>query len=128
MPSGEVLVAQRSPAVHMEGLWEFPGGKVEGEERPIDALTRELYEEVGIELVAAEPLLQVTHEYPEKTVLLDTWWVRVFIGNPYGREQQKVRWVQEDELLKLEVPPANKDIVTKVVNLLASSRLNNAAH
>ncbi|HPE72839.1 MAG TPA: NUDIX domain-containing protein, partial [Candidatus Competibacter sp.] len=61
---GAVLIARRPDHVHQGGLWEFPGGKVEHGESVIAALGRELREELGIAVRAAEPLLQTGHAYP----------------------------------------------------------------
>ena len=66
------MIAQRRAGSHMAGWWEFPGGKLEGEESPVQALVRELREELGIEVSAAEPLLAYSHEYPRQIVHLRT--------------------------------------------------------
>ncbi|MEL0038069.1 MAG: NUDIX domain-containing protein, partial [Halieaceae bacterium] len=59
---GRVLIARRAPTSHQGGLWEFPGGKVEAHETAIDALRRELTEELGVSVQSASPLMQVDHE------------------------------------------------------------------
>ena len=67
------LIARRPPGKHLEHLWEFPGGKMEGHELPWRALVRELEEEIGIEAISGQPFMQVLHHYPERSVLLDIW-------------------------------------------------------
>ena len=76
------LIAQRPRGKHLEGYWEFPGGKVEDEEPVRDALGRELQEEIGIRIEKASPLIQVYYRYPERNVLLDTWEIERYRGRP----------------------------------------------
>jgi len=109
--NGRFLVTRRRENTHQGGLWEFPGGKVEPGESVTDALRRELSEELGVELEAATPLLEITHRYPEKTVRLMVWRVLGFQGTPRGLEGQPLHWATPDELLTLKFPPANRPIV-----------------
>ncbi len=107
-----ILIARRPVDKHMGGLWEFPGGKVEPGEDVTVALNRELDEELGIQVTACEPLIQIRHDYPDKSVLLDVWTVTAFTGEPRGREGQPVKWVESHDLASYEFPAANKPIVT----------------
>ncbi|WP_237057669.1 8-oxo-dGTP diphosphatase MutT [Microbulbifer sediminum] len=111
---GRILIARRPGHLHMGGYWEFPGGKVEEGEQVGEALTRELHEEVAIRVTGLQPLTQIRHEYPEKTVLLDTWWVNGFSGDAEGLEGQEVRWVTVDELDDYRFPDANREIITAI--------------
>lgn len=106
-----VLVAQRPPAVHQGGKWEFPGGKVHTGESARAALSRELREELDIEVQAAYPLIKVHHAYPEKSVFLDVWRVTAYTGEPRGREGQRIEWVERERLPQLDFPEANRPIV-----------------
>lgn len=106
----EILIAQRPMDKHMGGLWEFPGGKVEAHETILEALKRELLEEVNIHVITAEPLTIVRFSYPEKLVQLDAWHVTHFIGQAEGKEGQAIRWVNKDELKNYPFPPANQGI------------------
>lgn len=108
----KVLLARRPDDKHMGGLWEFPGGKVEPGENSFAALRRELHEEIGIDISAAEPLIAVPWDYPARSIVLDTWCVTAFQGEPHGREGQPVRWVSFDELTALDFPSANRPIIT----------------
>lgn len=108
---GEVLIARRPATVDQGGLWEFPGGKLAPYETGRQALSRELCEEVGIQVESAAPLIRVHHRYPERAVLLDVWQVDAFSGEAYGREGQAVRWVKEEDLLQYSFPEANKPIL-----------------
>lgn len=109
--AGEVLLAKRAAHQHQGGLWEFPGGKLEAGEAPIAGLWRELHEELGIAVVAAEPLIQIHHTYPDKSVLLDVFRVNQFDGVAEGREGQPLEWVKLGELDRYPLPAANRPIL-----------------
>ncbi|MCI3946979.1 mutT/nudix family protein [Pseudomonas syringae] len=109
---GKILIARRADSQHQGGLWEFPGGKVEAGETVESALARELQEELGIVVTAARPLIKVSHDYPDKQVLLDVWEVSAFTGEPQGVEGQPLVWVTSRELPDYEFPAANQPIVT----------------
>lgn len=109
--SGKILIARRADTQHQGGLWEFPGGKVEGGEAVEVALARELLEELGIVVQAARPLIKVQHDYPDKQVLLDVWEVSAFSGEAHGAEGQPLAWVSSRELANYEFPAANQPIV-----------------
>jgi len=108
---GRVLIARRPEHKHQGGLWEFPGGKVEAGEAVEVALARELHEELGIEVAASRPLIQVRHDYPDLAVLLDVHEVSAFSGEPHGAEGQPLAWVAPRELAGYEFPEANRPIV-----------------
>lgn len=108
---GRILIAKRPLDKHQGGLWEFPGGKVETDETVEAALARELAEELGISVTAAQPLIQVRHDYPDKQVLLDVWQVTAFDGTPHGAEGQPLAWVKPADLLDYSFPAANRPIV-----------------
>lgn len=109
---GEVLIARRAEHQHQGGLWEFPGGKVEDGETVLQALQREIREEVALDVLAAEPLLQVPFSYPGKQVLLDVWRVTVYAGTALGCEGQPLRWVPLHAIGEFAFPAANRAIVT----------------
>lgn len=109
---GRVLLAQRLPGTHLAGSWEFPGGKIEPGESAETALRRELFEELGIDIGAVEPLIAVPWTYAEKSIVLHAFRVRGFAGVPQGRQQQALRWAALDELSAIAMPPADVPIVT----------------
>ena len=111
---GRVLVSRRHADSHQGGLWEFPGGKVEPGETVQRALHRELEEELGISITSTSALIEVRHDYGDKRVLLDVWWVDAFSGTARGREGQPLRWVEPADLAALAFPAANLPIVEAV--------------
>lgn len=115
-----ILITRRDNDAHQGGLWEFPGGKVEARETLQVAMARELREELGIDIGALSPLLEVRHDYGDKQVLLDVHIVRGFIGEPEGREGQPLKWVTVAELHQFDFPAANVPIVEAVQQLLCN--------
>lgn len=111
---GDILIAKRADKAHQGGLWEFPGGKVEQDENVVDALARELHEELAINVVATEPLIKIRHDYGDKIVLLDVHKVTRFTGSPYGNEGQPIQWVSAQQLHQFEFPAANRPIITAI--------------
>lgn len=109
----QVLIARRPNHVHLGGLWEFPGGKVEADETVQQALQRELKEELNIsfDISQSKPLIKIKHQYPEKTVLLDVWIVDEIKNHPCGNENQPIQWVSINQLNQFDFPEANKAIV-----------------
>ena len=103
-PVGKVLITRRPDHVHQGGLWEFPGGKVEDGEPVAAALNRELHEELGVTVQAAEPWLKIRHAYPDKIVLLDVWRVTAWQGEPQGREGQPLAWASSDRVGNIRLP------------------------
>lgn len=91
-------MAQRPAGKIAAGWWEFPGGKIEAGESPREALARELHEELGVELREARPLIRFAHDYSNRRVILDTWRVTAFEGEPRSLEGQAFRWFEIDEL------------------------------
>ncbi|MDF2181549.1 Nudix family hydrolase [Neptuniibacter sp. CAU 1671] len=108
---GEILLALRPNDKHQGGLWEFPGGKVEQGETVQEALKRELQEEVGIQVTKCRPLIQISHRYPDKAVLLDVFLVSEFEGQAEGCEGQAICWTTADGLSDFSFPAANQPIV-----------------
>ncbi len=107
----EVLIALRADDVDQGGLWEFPGGKVEAGEMVLQALQRELKEELDITVTSAIPWFQINHDYEKYVVLLHIWRVEKFAGVPKGMQGQPLNWVTFDQLNSLIFPAANAPII-----------------
>ena len=115
--SGHVLITERLCDGPFNGLWEFPGGKIAPGESAADALTRELAEELGIRVTDSRPLMDLYHEYPDRTVQLEFFVVSAWQGDPVGLEGQQLRWVRAAELEAAELLPADAPVVTALRNL-----------
>lgn len=109
--SGAVLLQQRAANSHQGGLWEFPGGKLDAGEGVVEALARELYEELAITVQSADPLIRVHHSYPDRRVLLDVWDVSGYGGRPVACEGQPLQWVEPAHLPSFQMPAADRPIV-----------------
>lgn len=111
---GQVLITKRAADKLQGGLWEYPGGKQQASEDIIQALHRELYEELNIRIQASRPLIRIAHNYPQQKVLLDVWQIQAWNGAIYGKEGQEIRWSELNELAKQEFPQANQAITTAI--------------
>lgn len=118
-PAGRILVSRRRPGTHLEHLWEFPGGKLEPGEEPAAALSRELNEELGIQVLASAPLLSVTHHYPDKSIRLWLYEITAHSGTPQGLEGQPLMWVDSTALAGLDMPAADRP-VGKILDMPAA--------
>lgn len=110
-PDGRVLIARRPVGKHMAGRWEFPGGKIDAGEGELDALRRELLEELGVRLEGAERMLELTHDYPERRVQLCMWRVTAYSGSPCTLDGQALKWVHPADLEREDLLEADRPIV-----------------
>lgn len=117
---GRVLIAQRPPGKPMAGLWEFPGGKVDPNERPEDALIRELEEELGIVVSEAclAPLTFASHTYEDFHLLMPLFVCRRWQGIVTAREGQTLAWVRPNRLKEYPMPPADVPLISHLTTLL----------
>jgi 8-oxo-dGTP diphosphatase len=117
---GRVLLAQRPEGKSMAGLWEFPGGKVDGDETPETALIRELKEELGIDVTESclAPLTFASHRYDRFHLLMPLYVCRRWQGMVTPREGQTLAWVRTSRLADYPMPPADKPLVAVLRDLL----------
>jgi 8-oxo-dGTP diphosphatase len=115
-----ILLAQRPPGKQLAGLWEFPGGKVEAEERPEETLIRELDEELGILVKEAclAPLTFASHAYESFHLLMPLYICRRWEGAVQPREGQALKWVRPRDLRSYPMPPADEPLIPTLVDLL----------
>ena len=110
---GRILLAQRPSNKHQGGKWEFPGGKLEVGETPLQALGRELHEELGIETWSSclAPLTFASHAYDDFHLLMPLFACRRWQGIPHPHEGQKLAWVRAADLGDYPMPPADIPLI-----------------
>ncbi len=107
-----LLITRRSLNISHGGYWEFPGGKLEQDENPQEALIREINEEVGLTVKASKFLGEIKHTYPSRTVTLSIFHVIDFTGVAQCCEQQmELLWIPITAIDQYKFPEANKKIV-----------------
>ena len=108
----KILISQRSDNVHLPGLWEFPGRKVEPDESLQAALEREIREELGVTILVQDKFFTVEHNYTSKSVRLHFFNCSIVEGEPQPLEVADIRWVRPGELGRFEFPPADADLIS----------------
>ena len=116
----QYFLTKRLADVHQGGKWEFPGGKVEKDESVAQSLSRELKEEINIDVLTCQPLITINHIYHEengtdKKVCLEVFIVDNYAGEPSAQEGQGEGWFSLVELQSLDFPAANKGIISALV-------------
>jgi mutator protein MutT len=107
---GRFLVTRRPKGVHLEGLWEFPGGKCERAETSKDCLARELLEELDVASRIGDELFTTTHSYPDRSVEIHFFRCEL-LGEPQPVLGQEMQWVRREDLATLEFPPADAELI-----------------
>lgn len=107
---GRFLVTRRPQGVHLEGFWEFPGGKCDRDETLRDCLARELLEELDVPSRVGEEIFTTTHLYPERATELHFFRCEL-LGEPRPQLGQQMRWVDRAELATLQFPPADAELI-----------------
>jgi len=113
----KVYLTYRHANQHQGEKWEFPGGKVESGETIEQALKRELYEEVGIEVLSCSKLTTVEFNYSDKAVRLETYIIDSYNNEPHPKESQEGKWFDILSLHAADFPEANASIIAKLKQL-----------
>jgi 8-oxo-dGTP diphosphatase len=107
---GRFLVTRRIKGVHLEGCWEFPGGKCDPGESLEACLRRELLEELAVDSKIGDDILSTSHTYPDRRVELHFFTVTL-LGEPAPQQGQEMQWIARERLQELELPPADDELV-----------------
>ena len=115
----EVLLGKRPEEKSLPGIWEFPGGKIERDETPEQALKRELDEELGIQAEVGELLFSITHFYtPDIGILLLFYKIPFWKGSPKTQHHTELKWTPLEELQNIDFPEANKKVLPRILKHL----------
>lgn len=121
---GAVLIAERPPGKPLAGRWEFPGGKVVAGESDLEALARELREELGVDLTrdAAPPqhVLTLRHDYPDRCIELRCYLVPAFRGTAQALDGQRLRWMAPAALDAADILEADRPFIEALQRRLAA--------
>jgi 8-oxo-dGTP diphosphatase len=115
---GKVLVGQRPEGSSLARTWEFPGGKIELDESPEEALKRELDEELGIEAEIGPLKFAATHTYGKTGILFLFFEVKFWKGQIKTQQHLDLKWVSPKELGGLELPEANSKFLKQILEVL----------
>lgn len=100
-----ILLSKRIPPSSYPGYWELPGGKIESGESALEALKREMFEEIGIEVLAAQSVKKLQHTYTDYTVNIEVFAIIKFRRKIVGAEGQDLGYFHPHELEDLQVLP-----------------------
>jgi mutator protein MutT len=107
---GCFLVTRRPRGVHLEGCWEFPGGKCDAGESHAACLEREMLEELGSAIRVGREIFTIEHSYPERVVELH-FFACDLVGEPTPLLGQEMQWAPRAELRALQFPPADEELL-----------------
>lgn len=110
---GRFLIARRPEGRHLERKWEFPGGKAEAGETELEALERELHEELRIRVEVIERLTPVEYTYPERSLRLIPFRCLIIDGEPEAYDHEELRWIDIDEAGEYDFPEADAPILAE---------------
>ena len=103
-----------------KGGWEFPGGKIEADETPQEALIREIEEELETEIMVGELIDTIDYDYPTFHLSMDCFWAEIVSGDLVLKEHESAKWLTKDELDSLEWLPADITLIEKIRTALES--------
>lgn len=112
---GKILCAQRNEHTSLPLMWEFPGGKIEGNETSEEALIRELMEEMQCEISVGKKIVTTVHEYDFATIELTTFYAEMLNDQIVLEEHVDMKWLTPSELDTIKWAPADVEAVKKIM-------------
>lgn len=118
LPEKNILLVQRAKGDSGEGLWEFPGGKIEYGESAVQALRREIDEELNLQIEIIDSLGLLEHQYPKTRVRLEIFLTQLKAGDLILREHQALKWIKPHEIIESELLEADRPFVQRLLQYL----------
>lgn len=112
-PQRGVLACKRPAGSHLGGCWEFPGGKIEADETPEEALTREIFEELGLSIEVGPPLSPVDWSDDRVSIRLRPYRCRIVSGTVVAHEHEEIQWCDAAGTRGIPWAPADRPIVAE---------------
>lgn len=109
-----VIYATQRGYGEFKGGWEFPGGKVEENETPEQALIREIKEELETKITVGKLIDTIEYDYPTFHLSMDCFWCKIVSGNLVLTEHMAARWLTKEELDTVEWLPADISLIEKI--------------
>ncbi len=110
---GKILATQRGSG-EFAGMWEFPGGKIESGETQVEALVREIKEELDIEISVGEFIMTVEYDYPNFHLIMHCYQCNIQTGELVLKEHKNYQWLEHENLMSVEWLPADIPVVNKI--------------
>lgn len=107
----KILATRRARGLHLEGMWEFPGGKIERGETAEECIVREIREELNVEIRIFKSLMPVEHHYPEKSIRLIPFLCEITSGNLILTDHSEFRWLSSEEIDLMNWAAADREII-----------------
>lgn len=117
--NNQILISERKAGQHLAGYWEFPGGKINPGETPIECLQRELLEEIGIQINHIVLFSEKVFQYPEKRVHLFFYSCELATGVAQALDVEQIKWVFPNELSQFNFAPANQEVIQRILQTVS---------
>ncbi|MFP4469039.1 MAG: (deoxy)nucleoside triphosphate pyrophosphohydrolase [Bacteroidales bacterium] len=115
--NGKILATLRARGMHLEGHWEFPGGKIETGETAEACISREILEELNIRIRVIRSMQPVEHHYPNKAIRLIPFVCEIVSGKIQLAEHSEFRWLDENEIHEMNWAAADRKVVEGLINM-----------
>ena len=119
-----IIFATQRGYGEFKGMWEFPGGKIEPDETPQQALIREIREELDTTIRVGDPIETIEYDYPDFHLSMDCFWCEVVSGDLVLLEAQEARWLTKDERDSVKWLPADMGLVERIHSEMFYKQIN----
>lgn len=115
--SGKILATLRARGMHLEGHWEFPGGKIEAGESAVKCIRREILEELNIRIHVIRSMQPLEHHYPDKAIRLIPFVCKIVSGKIELAEHSEFRWLGKNEIREMNWAAADRKVAEELMDM-----------